>query len=235
MKVIIPAAGTGTRLFPHTHTKPKPMVYIAGKPIIGHILDRMIDLNPEEVILVVGYRKDQVISYIDEHYKDVFNIRYVDQKERLGLGHSIYLTRDIAGDSQIMIALGDMIFKSGYKDFYKQYSNNGCCAGSIGVREVDDPQKYGIVELIPSSDYIKKLEEKPEHPTSNLGISGVYFIQETPLLFEVLDWMITNNIRTRNEYQLTDAPDEILHIQLKHRTSTDSFLVRVGTTIFIKE
>ena len=89
MKVIIPAAGTGTRLFPHTHTKPKPMVYIAGKPIIGHILDRMIDLRSEEVILVVGYRKDQVISYIDEHYKDVFNIQYVDQQERLGLGQVI--------------------------------------------------------------------------------------------------------------------------------------------------
>jgi len=222
MKVIIPAAGTGKRLFPHTHTKPKPMVYIAGKPIIGHILDRMIDLRPEEVILVVGYRKDQVISYVNEHYQDVFNIRYVDQQERLGLGHSIYLTRDIVSDSRIMIALGDMIFKSGYMDFYEQYSNNGCCAGSIGVREVDDPQKYGIVELNPSSDYIKKLEEKPEHPTSNLGISGVYFIQETPVLFEVLDWMITNDIRTRNEYQLTDALEEMIKRGSKFKTFTVS-------------
>jgi len=76
MKVIIPAAGTGTRLFPHTHTKPKPMVYIAGKPIIGHILDRMIDLEPEEVILIVRYRKEHLISYVDEHYIDTFNIQY---------------------------------------------------------------------------------------------------------------------------------------------------------------
>ncbi|MDF1534468.1 MAG: nucleotidyltransferase family protein [Methanosarcinaceae archaeon] len=210
MKVIIPAAGTGTRLFPHTHTKPKPMVYIAGKPIIGHILDRMVDLEPEEIILVVGYHKEQIISYVDEHYKDVFNIRYVDQQERLGLGHSIYITRDIVGDSDIMIALGDMIFKSGYLDFYNLHAKNGHCAGSIGVREVDEPQKYGIVELEPDTSCIKHLEEKPEHPASNLGIAGVYFVKNTPMLFEVLEWMLENNVNSRGEYQLTDALQEMI-------------------------
>ena len=117
IKIVIPAAGAGKRLFPHTFTKPKPMVYIAGKPIIGHILERMKDLQPEEIILVVGYRKEQITSYVDEHYSDVFNIRYVDQEEQLGLGHSIYVARDAIGDSDIMIALVDMIFKAGYTDF----------------------------------------------------------------------------------------------------------------------
>ena len=222
MKVIIPAAGTGTRLFPHTHTKPKSMVYIAGKPIIGHILDRMIDLEPEEIILVVGYRKEQVISYVDEHYRDVFRIQYVNQKERLGLGHSISLTHDLVGDSDIMIALGDMIFKSGYLDFYEQHRKNGHCAGSIGVREVDEPQKYGIVELEPASQCIKRLEEKPEHPVSNLGISGVYFVQDTPALFEVLSWMLENNIKTRGEYQLTDALQEMVRRGSRFKTFTVS-------------
>lgn len=222
MKVIIPAAGTGTRLFPHTHTKPKPMVYIAGKPIIGHILDRMVDLEPEEIILVVGYRKEQVMSYVDEHYKDVFNIRYVNQDERLGLGHSIYLTRELVGDSDIMIALGDMIFKSGYLDFYELHAENGHCAGSIGVREVDEPQKYGIVELEPETSCIKQLEEKPEHPASNLGIAGVYFIRDTPVLFDVLDWMLENNINTRGEYQLTDALQEMIRRGSRFKTFTVS-------------
>lgn len=211
MKVIIPAAGTGTRLFPHTHTKPKPMVYIAGKPIIGHILDRMVNLEPEEIILVVGYRKEQIISYVDENYRNVFNIRYVNQHERLGLGHSIYLTRELVGDSDVMIALGDMIFKSGYLDFYNLHAKNEHCAGSIGVREVDEPQKYGIVELEPEKSCIKKLEEKPEHPASNLGIAGVYFVQDTPMLFEVLEWMLENNVDSRGEYQLTDALQEMIN------------------------
>ncbi|MBW6471245.1 MAG: NTP transferase domain-containing protein [Methanosarcinaceae archaeon] len=222
MKVIIPAAGTGTRLFPHTHTKPKPMVYIAGKPIIGHILDRMVDLEPEEIILVVGYHKEQIISYVDEHYRDVFNIRYVDQQERLGLGHSIYITRDIVGDSDIMIALGDMIFKSGYLDFYNLHAKNGHCAGSIGVREVDEPQKYGIVELEPDTLCIKSLEEKPEHPASNLGIAGVYFVQDTLALFEVLEWMLENNVNSRGEYQLTDALQEMIRRGSRIKTFTVS-------------
>lgn len=222
MKVIIPSAGTGTRLFPHTHTKPKPMVYLAGKPIIGHILDRLIDLAPEEVILVVGYHKEQLMSYVDEHYTDVFNIRYVDQKERLGLAHSIYLTKYLVGKSDIMIALGDMIFKSGYSDFYEQHSENGDCAGSIGVREVEDPQKYGIVELECGSSYIKKLEEKPEHPASNLGIAGVYFVQDTEALFEVIEWMMENNLKTREEYQLTDALQEMIKRGNKYKTFTVS-------------
>jgi glucose-1-phosphate thymidylyltransferase len=145
MKVIIPSAGAGKRLFPHTHTKSKPMVYIDGKPIIGHILDRMIELQPEEIILVVGYLKEQIISYIDRNYKDKFNISYVDQQERLGLGHSVYVTKDQVIGSEIMIALRDMI-KSGYLEFYKFYSENGKCSCSIGVREVEEPRKYGIVE-----------------------------------------------------------------------------------------
>jgi len=235
MKVIIPAAGTGTRLFPHTHTKPKPMVYIAGKPIIGHILDRMIDLEPEEVILIVGYRKEQLISYVDEHYSDTFNIRYIDQNERQGLGHSIYLTRKAVGDSVIMIALGDMIFKTGYLDFYKQHKNNGHCSGSIGVREVDEPEKYGIVELEAESSYIKHLEEKPSRPVSNLGIAGVYFIQDTSMLFDVLDWMLDNNIQTRGEYQLTDALQEMIKRGSRFKTFTVSSWYDCGHAKFLLE
>ncbi|RSD35382.1 MAG: putative glucose-1-phosphate thymidylyltransferase [Methanohalophilus sp.] len=210
MKVIIPAAGTGTRLFPHTHTKPKPMVYIAGKPIIGHILDRMIDLEPEEIILVVGYYKNQLISYVDENYQNKFNIRYVEQEKRLGLGHSIYITRDFVKGSDVMIALGDMIFKTGYLDFYKRHVGNGGCAGSIGVREVAEPKKYGIVELETSTHCVKNLEEKPEKPASNLGIAGVYFIKDSQILYEILEWMINNDIKSRGEFQLTDALQEII-------------------------
>lgn len=203
MKVIIPAAGTGKRLFPHTFTKPKPMVYIAGKPIIGHILDRMKDLDPEELIMVVGYKKEQIMSYVDKNYSGLFKIRYVYQEEQLGLGHSIYIAKDAVGGSKIMIALGDMIFKAGYSQFYNDHLNNGDCSGSIGVREVDDPQKYGIVEL--EGKYIKKLEEKPASSSSNLGIAGVYFINDPAVLLSVLEEMMKRDIRTRGEYQLTDA------------------------------
>jgi len=209
MKVIIPAAGAGKRLFPHTFTKPKPMVYIAGKPIIGHILDRMKDVEFEEIIMVVGYRKEAIMSYVDKNYSDIFKIKYVDQMEQLGLGHSIYAAKDEIGGSDIMIALGDMIFKAGYSEFYRHHLDNGDCSGSIGVREVDDPKKYGIVEV--DGRYIKKLEEKPARPRSNLGIAGIYFIKETPVLLSILKVMIKEDRRTRGEYQLTDALQEMVN------------------------
>ncbi|CAG0994954.1 glucose-1-phosphate thymidylyltransferase [Methanosarcinales archaeon] len=209
IKVIIPAAGAGKRLFPHTYTKPKPMVYIAGKPIIGHILDRMKDVKPEEIIIIVGYKKEQIISYVDTNYSNQFNICYIDQDEQLGLGHSIYVAKEEIGDSDIMIALGDMIFKSGYIEFYNYHMKNGNTSGSIGVREVEDPTKYGIVEL--EGHYIKCMEEKPAHPKSNLGIAGVYFIKETKILISIIEEMIKKDTRTRGEYQLTDALQEMVN------------------------
>jgi glucose-1-phosphate thymidylyltransferase len=203
MKVIIPAAGAGKRLYPHTYTKPKPMVFVAGKPIIGHILDKMVDIEPEEVIVVVGYMKDKIISYVKANYSDSFKkITFVNQEQQLGLGHSIFVTRDQVGDSPILIALGDMIFRDGYSDFLDQHRCNGDSSGSIGVKLIDNPQHYGIVYLGPDRT-IEKLVEKPEHSTSNLGIAGVYFIEDTPMLFDAIGSLMKTN--HKEEVQLTDA------------------------------
>jgi glucose-1-phosphate thymidylyltransferase len=190
------------------------MVYIAGKPVIGHILDRMADLNPDEIILVVGYRKEQIISYVNENYADTFRITFVEQKQPLGLGHSVYMAKNAAGTSPIMITLGDMIFKAGYLDFYQKHADNGSCAGSIGVREVETPEKYGIVEL--GGEGISGLVEKPVNPASNLGIAGVYFINEPAKLFGVLGKMVDEH--TDGEVQLTDALQEMVTCghRLKH-------------------
>jgi glucose-1-phosphate thymidylyltransferase len=203
MKVVIPAAGAGKRLYPHTYTKPKPMVFVAGKPIIGHILDKMMGLEPEEVIIVVGYMREKIISYVNANYATAFNkITFVNQEQQLGLGHSIYVTGKAVGDSPILIALGDMIFKDGYSEFLKQHRCNGECSGSIGVKAIDDPEHYGIVYLN-SGHTVEKLVEKPKHSTSNIGIAGVYFIEDTPRLFRALDHIV--HAGRPGEVQLTDA------------------------------
>jgi glucose-1-phosphate thymidylyltransferase len=203
LKIVIPAAGAGKRLYPHTYTKPKPMVFVAGKPIIGHILDRAIDLKPEELIIVAGYMKEPLIAYVNENYQGKFRrITYVNQEQQLGLGHSIYVAREAVGDSPAMIALGDMIFKGGYREFAEKHACNGDCSGSIGVKEIDKPQHYGIV----STDYrgqVKKLVEKPGRSKSKLGIAGVYFIEDTPGLFRSLHKIVEE--RKGGEIQLTDA------------------------------
>lgn len=203
MKVVIPAAGAGKRLYPHTYTKPKPMVFVAGKPIIGHILDKMVGLEPEEVIIVVGYMREKIISYVNANYAGAFKkVTFINQEQQLGLGHSIYVTEKAVDGSPILIALGDMIFKDGYSEFLKQHRCNGDCSGSIGVKAIDDPEHYGIVYLN-GDQTIEKLVEKPKRSTSNIGIAGVYFIEDSPMLFKALDLLLKSG--RPGEIQLTDA------------------------------
>jgi glucose-1-phosphate thymidylyltransferase len=101
MKVVIPLAGFGTRLRPHTYTKPKPLVNVAGKPVLGHILDKLLDLEVEEIIFIVGYLGEQIENYVETHYQ--FNARYVEQKEMLGQAHAIFLARDFLPGSGLII------------------------------------------------------------------------------------------------------------------------------------
>jgi glucose-1-phosphate thymidylyltransferase len=216
MKIVIPAAGAGKRLYPHTYTKPKPMVFVAGKPIIGHILDKAIDMKPEEVVIVVGYMKERLIDYVSENYRRKFRkITYVNQEQQLGLGHSIYVARDAVGDSPVMIALGDMIFKGGYKEFADLHRCNGECSGSIGVKDIDNPRHYGIVSL-DDDGRVKKLVEKPKRSTSKLGIAGVYFIEDTPALFRALEKIVEG--RGDGEVQLTDALQRAVESGANYRT-----------------
>jgi glucose-1-phosphate thymidylyltransferase len=216
MKIVIPAAGAGKRLYPHTYTKPKPMVFVVGKPIIGHILDKAIAMKPSEVVIVVGYMKDRLISYVDENYRKKFRkITYVHQEQQLGLGHSIYVTKEAVGDSPVMIALGDMIFKGGYREFADMHRGNGACSGSIGVKEIDNPRHYGIVSL-DGEGRVTKLEEKPRRSASRLGIAGVYFIEDSPALFKALAGIV--RYHGEGEIQLTDALQRTVEQGADYRT-----------------
>src|SRR5437870_8312851 len=101
MKVIIPLAGFGTRLRPHTYTKPKPLINVAGKPVLGHLLDKLAGLDISEYIFVVGYLGDQVEEYVRSEYK--LNAKFVEQKELLGQAHAIWLAREYLDDEAVFI------------------------------------------------------------------------------------------------------------------------------------
>lgn len=211
MKAVIPAAGQGTRLYPQTHTKPKPMVRVAGKPILGHILDGLVDSSIDDVVIVVGVMKDHVIEYVDDAYAADLNVEYAEQERTEGLGHCIYQARDCFDDESMCILLGDMLFEDGYESFVKSYESLGDVDGSIGVKRVDAPSNYGIVT--PDGDEIAELEEKPDNPDSNLAISGIYFIEDTDGLFDAIGYFIDNEIRgAGDEFQLTDALQRMLEL-----------------------
>ena len=194
---IIPVAGVGTRLRPHTHTLPKVLLHVAGKPIIAHILDDLPELGIKEAVLIVGYMGDLVRDYVVRHYP-ALKTHFVEQPDRLGLGHAVSLAAAHVDDQPVLIILGDTIFEADLKSVLAGHTH------SIGVKAVDDPRRFGIVET--SRDgRVTLLVEKPERPASNLAITGIYYFTHGKPLFDALEEIQRRDIRTKGEFQLTDA------------------------------
>lgn len=194
---VIPVAGVGTRLRPHTHTQPKVLLHVAGKPILSHILDDLPALGIREAVLVVGYMGELIQAYVGTHYTKL-KVHYAEQPERLGLGHAVSLARPHVGDRPVLIILGDTIFEADLGRVLAGSTN------SIGVKPVDDPRRFGIVETN-GDGRVTRLVEKPEHPSSNLAITGIYYFTHAGPLFAALEELQRRNLRTKGEFQLTDA------------------------------
>ncbi len=198
MKAIIPVAGIGKRMRPHTYALPKVLLPVAGKPILGHILDELISIDVTEITLVIGYKGEEVKDYVESNYSIKAN--YIVQEKRKGLGHAIWTTREYHyDDSEVMIILGDTIFQADLR------AMSALKGSSLAVKEVEDPRRFGIAVLDQKGEYIIDLEEKPEKPKSNLAIVGIYLIREPGLLFDSLTEVIEKDIKTKGEYQLTDG------------------------------
>lgn len=195
MRAIIPVAGVGSRLRPHTYTTPKVLLNVAGKPILGHILDTLVAEGITSVTFIVGYMGDLVEEYVNREYD--LDASFVMQESREGLGHAIWLAREDLGEEPVLIILGDTIFDV---DLAPVLSGD---ASSLGVRSVEDPRRFGVVES--DGGRVVRLVEKPENPQSNLAIVGLYFIRNPHLLAAALEEIVSGDLRTRGEYQLTDA------------------------------
>jgi glucose-1-phosphate thymidylyltransferase len=196
MKAIIPVAGIGTRLRPHTFSHPKVLLNVAGKPIIGHIMDKLIAAGIDEAIVIVGYLGDMVEEWLLAHYNIKFT--FVTQQELLGLAHAIWICKPhIVDDEPLFIILGDTIFDVDLDPVLKSPFS------TLGVKEVQDPRRFGVA--VTDGEKIQRLVEKPDTPISNLAIVGLYFIRHSKILFSTIDHLIENEIKTKGEFQLTDA------------------------------
>lgn len=195
MKAIIPVAGTGTRLRPFTSTVPKPLLHVAGKPILAHIIDALLKDGVDELVLIIGYKGEKIRSYVESHYD--IPARFVNQDKLLGLGYAVLLGLREVGNEPVLIALGDTIIEMGLEDIITAGRN------TIGVRHVENPQRFGVVEV--ENKRIIGLQEKPENPKSNLAITGPYFFIASGELRKALNNLIESGERTRGEFQLTDA------------------------------
>ncbi|MGA9121649.1 MAG: sugar phosphate nucleotidyltransferase [Bacteroidota bacterium] len=196
MRAIIPVAGVGSRLRPHTYQLPKVLLTVAGKPILGHIIDKIKAEGILEATVVVGHMGDKIYEYLSKAYPE-FRFDFVEQEDRMGLGHAIYLSRQTFGPDPILIILGDTIFDVSLTPVLREP------VSALGVKVVDDPRRFGVA--VTENGYIVKLVEKPEHPVSRLAVVGLYYIHDPALLALCLEELVSKDIRTKGEYQLTDA------------------------------
>lgn len=203
MKAIIPVAGAGTQLRPHTYTHPKPLIPVAGKPIISFIIDSLVEVGIKEFIFVIGYMGDKIKTYVEEKYRDL-KLDFVVQSDRRGLGHAIWLAlNELEEDGSVFIALGDTICEL---DLAKMANCENSC---IAISKVKDPRSFGVVER-DGKGRVMKVVEKPRIPTSNQAIVGMYKIKSAMELKDALQYIIEQDIMTHGEYQLTDGIMEMI-------------------------
>lgn len=196
MHVIIPTAGFGTRLRPHTFTKPKPLVKVAGNTVLGHVLDRLEDISVDEITFIVGYLGDQIRDYVDQHYD--FKSNYVQQKELKGQAHAIWLAREYVS-GPVLIIFVDTLSNADLASLSRVEDD-----GVIFVKEVEDPRRFGVVTL-DENEHIERFVEKPSSPVSNLAVIGVYYIKDYQMLFESIETQMERDIQTKGEFFLADA------------------------------
>jgi len=205
MKAIIPVAGIGSKLRPHTHTQPKALVPVAGKPILAHIVDMLISGGIKDYCFIIGYLGDKIESFIAEYYTTHgLNVEFVVQEPREGIGHALWCARDsIRGQEEVLIMLGDTILNLDIEAFLQIPQS------VLGTKKVDTPGNFGVVE-IDSQDNVKRLIEKPNIPKSNLALVGIYKLKKPDLFVSSIEKIITDGVKTLGEYQLTDALMEML-------------------------
>lgn len=212
MKAIIPVAGAGTKLRPHTYTQPKALIPLAGKTILSIIVDQLHEAGINEFVFIVGYLGEKIQDYVKANYPNLI-CHFVYQNERYGTGHAIDLTKEIVGEDEVFIVLGDTIAEYDIRDMIDSpYS-------MLAVKKVDDPRNFGVAE-IDDDGFINRVVEKPAIPKSNMALVGIYKVIETHALFICLKKIIEKGVRsnTTNELSLTDALECMIQTGAKFKS-----------------
>ena len=195
MQVIIPLAGKGTRLRPHTHLVPKPMIQVAGRPVMDWVMDKLEGLDVTELIIVTGHLKEQVEEYVRSNYK--IPARFVEQKVQDGTAGAINLARPFV-TGPVMIIFVDTVF-----DADLSIVKDSKDSGIIWAKEVEDYQRFGVV-VTDAEGYMTRIVEKPTEPVSKLANIGLYYIRDVAALWKGIDHVLPNP-QNKGEWYLTDA------------------------------
>lgn len=211
MKAIIPVAGVGTNLRPLTYTQPKPLIPVAGKPIISFIVEQLVKLGITDFVFVIGYLGEKIKHYIEKTYPEL-NTEFIEQEERRGSGHAIWTARfAIEEVDELLIFFGDTIIDL---DFEAMMNSPTSC---LAVKKVNDPRDFGVVEFGKENEVVKVIE-KPKIPKSNMAMVGFYKIKEVKALLAALEFNLKNDLKTGDEFPLTDGIMRMLERGIKFST-----------------
>jgi glucose-1-phosphate thymidylyltransferase len=195
MNVILPTAGLGTRLRPHTYSKPKPLISVAGKPVLGHILDRLTDLRLDKLVFIVGYLGEQIEAYVRKEYD--LPVEFVVQHELKGQADAVLLARGLVSGPTLILFVDTLV----EADLGKL--NHVDADGVMYVKEVDDPRRFGVAQV--ENGRITRLIEKPATMENKLAVVGLYYLREIEQLFSATEELMERNIQTKGEFYLADA------------------------------
>ncbi|MCK5785431.1 MAG: NTP transferase domain-containing protein [Candidatus Sabulitectum sp.] len=196
MHCIIPAAGKGTRMRPLTWSIPKPLIPVAGRPMLAHVVDSLLEAEVDHITLIVGYLGDDIVSWARKAYPHI-KVDFALQEKADGLASAVLLAEQFVDDGPSMIVLGDTLFSADLSVLKGETRN------MIVTAPVDDPSRFGVVIMDGSS--VVELVEKPAEFISNLAIVGVYYFASGSKLMKYCRELMDRDLKTRGEYQLTDA------------------------------
>ena len=217
MRIIVPMAGMGKRMRPHTLTVPKPLVSVVGKPIVEHLVNdiaALADGKIEEVAFIIGrFGKavEEQLKVVADHIGAKCSIYYQD--EALGTAHAIYMAQQSL-EGPCVVAFADTLF---HADFKLDVDADGI----IWTSYVDDPRAFGVVNM-DDEGFITEFEEKPEVPRSNEAIIGIYYFREAEVLRSEIKYLLDNKIMGKGEYQITDALENMRAKGLKFKSQSVS-------------
>lgn len=206
---------------PHTWSRAKPLLNVAGNTIIGHLLDQMRPILTEEVIFVVGYKGNEIEAWIRENYPDL-DAHFVIQEEALGQAHAIWMCRDFLDDSDVLVAFGDGIVKAKYTQIA-----NPDLDGVILVQHMDDPRTFGVV-VHDDAGYVVDFIEKPSTMAHKDVLAGIYWFRNGRSLITAIQTIIDEKRQTKGEYYLVDAYNVLLEQGAKFKTQPTIFWLDAG-------
>ncbi len=197
MKVILPVAGKGTRLRPHTHTKAKSLVRVAGKTVLEHIVSRLETLPVDEFIFITDENGSQIEEFVKDTFPDL-NCSYIVQKERLGPAHAVFLAAPrIAPGDDVLVVFNDTIFVA---DLGRIPELCADCDGLIYSKEVEDYQRFGV--NVVTAGFITDMVEKPDTPVSKLAQVGLYYLKDGHRFMTYIEETIAAGETVKGEYFL---------------------------------